>query len=428
MGEHEEFLKLAALAAGGELAPEERTKLEEHLAICSECRQAQKDFKAVIDHAVPGLISELASDAVPHNSSFSQDSAEAAFRKRLSEEDKKSRAVFPPTEPWLSSLVVRRSHGLRRAFDRYHFYMPLAASVLFCLALGVLAFRIGKNRATETSHVEKSSGLVSTSSNGIARERLDQLNRQLAEREKVIAKLKQEIAAKTTENSKLKSSQAEEQARLAADANQKQWNDERSRMTQELAVSRDDLAASEKKLQGFERQSAEDAPHASTFEARAAELSRSLAEQQRMNGELQELLAKDRDIRELMGARDLYIAEVHDVLTTGETRKAFGRVFYTKGKSLIFYAYDLSELPGLKATSTFQVWGNRGPDRAQALKLGMFYEDNVSKKRWVMKFNDKKTLDQIDAVFVTIEPTGGSVKPSGLPLMYVYLKVDANHP
>jgi hypothetical protein len=416
MGEHEEFLKLAALAAGGELASEERTKLEEHLAICSECRQAQKDFEAVIDHAVPGLISELASDALPQNSSFSQDSAEAAFRKRLSEEDKKSRAVFPPTEPWLSSRVVRRSHGLRRAFDRYHFYMPLAASVLFCLALGVLAFRIGKNRATETSQVEKSSGLVSTRSNEIACERLDQLNAQLAEREKAIVKLKQEIAAKTTETSKLKSSQAEEQARLAAaDANQKQWNDERSRMTQELASSREDLAASEKKLQGFERQSAEDAAHASTFEARAAELSRSLAEQRRMNGELQELLAKDRDIRELMGARDLYIAEVHDVLTTGETRKAFGRVFYTKGKSLIFYAYDLSELPGLKAASTFQVWGNRGPDRAQALKLGMFYEDNVSKKRWVMKFNDKKTLDQIDAVFVTIEPPGAASSQVAYP-------------
>jgi hypothetical protein len=103
-------------------------------------------------------------------------------------------------------------------------------------------------------------------------------------------------------------------------------------------------------------------------------------------------------------------------------------VFYTKGKSLIFYAYDLTDLPGLKAASTFQAWGNRGPDRTQALKLGMFYVDNVSKKRWVMKLNDKKALDQIDAVFVTIEPPGGSNKPSGMPLMYAYLNVNANHP
>jgi hypothetical protein len=31
----------------------------------------------------------------------------------------------------------------------------------------------------------------------------------------------------------------------------------------------------------------------------------------------------------------------------------------------------------------------------------MFYEDNAAKKRWVLKYNDKKTLDQIDAVFAT---------------------------
>jgi hypothetical protein len=127
--------------------------------------------------------------------------------------------------------------------------------------------------------------------------------------------------------------------------------------------------------------------------------------------------------------RNLFITEVHDILTTGETRKAFGRLFYTEGKSLIFYAYDLNALPGLKAASTFQAWGYRGPDRSHAVKLEMFYEDNASRKRWVMKFNDKKTLDQIDAVFVTIEPPpGGSSKPSGAPLMYAYLKVNANHP
>jgi hypothetical protein len=58
----------------------------------------------------------------------------------------------------------------------------------------------------------------------------------------------------------------------------------------------------------------------------------------------------------------------------------------------------------------------------------MFYEDNVSKKRWVLKFNDKKTLDQIDAVFVTVEPHGGSERPTGKPLLFAYLKVAANHP
>src|SRR6202035_3842083 len=91
----------------------------------------------------------------------------------------------------------------------------------------------------------------------------------------------------------------------------------------------------------------------------------------------QEFLSNDRDIRELMGARDLYVTEVYDMARTGETQKAFGRVFYTRGKSLVFYAYDLDQRPGRKDARTFQAWGQRGRYRTEALNLGMFYEDNI---------------------------------------------------
>jgi hypothetical protein len=84
-----------------------------------------------------------------------------------------------------------------------------------------------------------------------------------------------------------------------------------------------------------------------------------------------QLLAHDRDIRDLMGARDLYVAEVYDVGDNGTTKKPYGRVFYTKGKSLIFYAYDLDQ-QGIKRAITFQAWGRRGPDRQQALNLAFF--------------------------------------------------------
>jgi hypothetical protein len=60
--------------------------------------------------------------------------------------------------------------------------------------------------------------------------------------------------------------------------------------------------------------------------------------------------------------------------------------------------------------------------------LGVFYEDNSTKKRWILKCDDPKTLAQIDAVFVTIEPNGGSHKPSSKPLLFAYLKVSPNHP
>jgi hypothetical protein len=141
----------------------------------------------------------------------------------------------------------------------------------------------------------------------------------------------------------------------------------------------------------------------------------------------QELLEHDRDIRELMGARELYMADVHDVSGKG-TEKTYGRVFYTKGKSLIFYAFDLDAQPGVQNAKSFQAWGRKGPDKAQARSLGIFYEDNASKKRWVLKAEDPKTLEDIDAVFVTVEPHGGSQHPSGKQLLFASLRISPNHP
>ena len=40
----------------------------------------------------------------------------------------------------------------------------------------------------------------------------------------------------------------------------------------------------------------------------------------------------------------------------------------------------------------------------RALNLGIFYEDNSAKKRWVLKFDNPKALAEIDAVFVTVKP------------------------
>lgn len=43
-------------------------------------------------------------------------------------------------------------------------------------------------------------------------------------------------------------------------------------------------------------------------------------------------------------------------------------------------------------------------------------------------FRITKTLAEIDAVFVTIEPKGGSARPTGKQLLFAYLKADSNHP
>ncbi len=199
-------------------------------------------------------------------------------------------------------------------------------------------------------------------------------------------------------------------------------------MSQKLEAAEAKTQGLQSTLDSLERQSSQDKQRVTALEAKVSDLTGLLRDRENTLDQQQELLAHDRDIRDLMGARDLYVAEVYDVERNGETKKPYGRVFYTKGKSLIFYAYDLDQQAGAKNASTFQAWGRRGPDWQQALNLGIFYVDNSSKKRWVLRFDDPKALAQIDAVFVTVEPNGGSHKPSNKPLLFAYLHIDPNHP
>jgi hypothetical protein len=167
------------------------------------------------------------------------------------------------------------------------------------------------------------------------------------------------------------------------------------------------------------------------LDSKIEDLTAKTRDQDRRLKDAEQYLTSDRDIRELMGARKLYIADVFDVDGSSRTQKPFGRVFYTQGKSLIFYAFDLDRQPGLVNASAFQVWGQREAPQgepASPMNLGILYMDNETNRRWVMRFDDPKQLAEIDAVFVTVEPRGGSHKPTSKPFLYALLRNQANHP
>jgi hypothetical protein len=117
--------------------------------------------------------------------------------------------------------------------------------------------------------------------------------------------------------------------------------------------------------------------------------------------------------------------------SSSRTRKPFGRVFYTQGKSLIFYAFDLDHQPDVKNSGAFQAWGQKETpqgEKAQPVNLGILYMDNEKNRRWALRCDDPRQLAEIDAVFVTVEPHGGSEKPTGKPFLYAMLRKEANHP
>ncbi|MBZ5667553.1 MAG: hypothetical protein LAO30_23520 [Acidobacteriia bacterium] len=202
------------------------------------------------------------------------------------------------------------------------------------------------------------------------------------------------------------------------DALQRQLED----ADQSLRNVRNDLVRTQDERQGALLKAA-------SLETRIDELSSDLRESSASVQRQKGFLASDRDIRELMGARQLYIADVFDVDHNGRKRKTFGRVFYTKGKSLIFYAFDLDQQPGYRDAKAVQVWGSPSEDQSNAVNLGIFYLDSEANRRWVFKSDDPVTLENINAVFVTIERKGTNTKPTGKPFLYAYLRTaPANHP
>jgi hypothetical protein len=208
------------------------------------------------------------------------------------------------------------------------------------------------------------------------------------------------------------------------DRSLQEWAD----LSRELTQAQANAQSLEARLKLAGVQTPSDSAQSLALKTQVNDLNAALEEKDKQVAEERELLQHDQDIRNLIGARNLYIAEIYDVAKNGSTQKPFGRVFYTKDKSLVFYGYDLDQQRGVKQASTFQAWGRRGADRQHDVSLGLFYQDDTSQKRWVLKSNDSRTISQIDAVFVTVEPAGGSKKPSGKPLLFTYLRLDPNHP
>jgi Putative zinc-finger len=439
MSPHEEFLELCAAATAGELSADEQAKLDAHLAVCPECRGAMSEYEAAARTGVAAFAEELApKEQEDTDSSWSVERAEKAFFKRLEneQEQESSKGEHDATD----QVNIGRRFAYRPSEIRWReVWMPFAAAVILALALGIAAYRTGVKRGTDVARTapvpaKESESSLEEQASDAGHERA-QLMSKLAEAAKVIDNLKRQLAEQLGVVNALKSMEGTAaHSTVSGPPTGQTAREAVAQREEELTAAQAKLQDLQKTIDAITAQREEVAARAATLEANVGELTRLVRDREQAldlkEGEVakqQELLEHDRDIRELMGARDLYMAEVHDVSRAG-TDKTYGRVFYTKGKSLIFYAYDLDAQPGLRNASSFQAWGRRGPDKQQALNLGIFYEDNVSKKRWLLKAEDPKTLEDIDAVFVTVEPSGGSHHPSGKQLLFAYLRVSPNHP
>src|SRR4029077_17393385 len=186
---------------------EEKTKLQKHLAICPGCRQAMKEFQAAAAIGSPLFAAEASEERAPKT--WSVEAAEAALRERLACETKQIRteSAHPPD---VSAREFPERNGKPRLSEHWNtVWLPFAAAILLAATLGIYAFRVGMRRGTENAPVPQTA-IEQQPTAGLPQQLSDAahgrevLLAQMAERDKMIASLHQQVEEQSSEISKLR--------------------------------------------------------------------------------------------------------------------------------------------------------------------------------------------------------------------------------
>jgi hypothetical protein len=402
---HEQYEELCALAASGQASQDELEDLRSHLERCLSCRSAAYDFTQISAQALSQIAAKHLHCQIP--SRMTQ-----RFMARARSEGIEMTRENVPQAP---------------AANRRWFFATIGAVAAAALMAGVLTIGRRKSSPVLVEHRQ----LPASQTTGPPPRTVFQDNR--AED----ARLQQQLAA-AREEVKFMSATIQEQ-RVEIESGRKAIDDLNLRLTE--AEKGSALAASDRsqrdarivELEG-EVQAAKSEKNASdtTFalqEGELRELRKQISDAAAALGEQQELAEKGSDVRDLVVARNLHIIDVHDRDGNGKSQRAFGRIFYTEGKSLIFYAYDLSDPRKLDAKVSFYVWGERLGAEKPIRSLGIFHNDDANDGRWVLTFDDPQVLAQINSVFVTAESSKKAIKePGGRRVLFAFLGDKPNHP
>lgn len=424
MSKHDEFDELCALAATGQLSHEEERTLSEHLTGCESCRAACEDFSAILrELPAPkrGILDRDVLRQIDENGFRERFLARGrAEGRRFSEEAERA----PSSSLW----ALRRVLSARQAIAA-----GVMASIVVC-AVGYRALRHSRDNAPKVSAEKIENPVAGSPSTG---SRADSVPARDSEIELTSKALEKTVSELKTQNALLAGRLEASEKELATSQAEKQdfqqtlarVNDMNSQLAAQMEQNSHLLAETKGEL---DKARGDQAAMETEVSAERGEVSR-LSEQVRLQtaslDQDRDLLVAGRDITNLMGARNLHIIDVHDANGSGKDQRSFGRVFYTEGKSLIFYAFDLDEKKVANAKYTFEAWGERLGQPASVKSLGVLYVDDKDQKRWVLKVDDPRQLAAIDSVFVTLEPhDGAGEQPRGHKILYAFLSGQANHP
>jgi hypothetical protein len=410
---HEQFEELAAVAARGELTPTQEAELNLHLLDCDQCRQIYQEYEELHAPLRPEL--DAATEILIESR---REKVKAAVLQETTGPQAQVRVHVPPDAPspsmafqwnllrplWpaLAAMVIGLAFWLGLHYER----RVLSASLQETdrpplIQADTPAPTVGAQSQTQKSAIDI---------------QYTQLTSDLrAERERG-ARLDAELTGKNRELRDSESTRLLLQQRVDSESDE-------LRSTQAL------LATKTEELRQIEAAKASDSNRVAALQYQVQDLTEKLNDETQSLNRERQLLANGRDIRDIIGARNLHIIDVYDTDAGGNTRKSFARAFYTEGKSLIFYAYDLPARGTEDGKYVYTAWGERNGNKTKVQKLGILLNDDKGQKRWALNFSDLKVLTEIDSVFVTLERVGmDGTEPKGKRMLTAYLDSQLNHP
>jgi hypothetical protein len=409
MIEHESYEILCALAASGRASDDDLKQLSDHMSQCADCREQLSDFV------------QLSAQVLPlHADTYKPRQVPSGMTKRFRE---RARAEGITLDGSPRSVL---NHRLASS-------LAWSAAAAILVLVGVFAFRNVhglRRRGADSETVARampnpaqkapSDAAVTEGNRQFAK--IAELQRQLSSSEQDIVRLKQLIVDLQHELGTAKSAQENASSHISS-------------VESENAVLRAGESAKNSQLADLDRQlkekqsaTVEEIATLAEKESELEKLGNQLTERQRELDRERQLLAASAQARDLITARNLHIIDVHDNDRSGR-QVPFGRIFYTEGQSLIFYAYDLDAAEGRNTKVAFHVWGGTLGDQKRVRNLGIFRSEDAAAGRWVLTFDDPRVLAQINTVFVTAESAKNTQdQPKGKRILYAFLGDRPNHP
>src|SRR3984957_5264009 len=216
-GPHDEFLELCAVSTSGELTDDEQKRLQEHLAICASCRESLRQYESIVSDVIPAVAATEESERLQPTETWpkkKQGQVERALFDRLAGEGK-----HPPEETGKkngSSIFPQRILPFSSESTWRNVWMVYAAGILLFCALSFFAYRVGMHRATDAAKGPQPTKQESAPAHSSLEEQLRApghahaiINTAIAQRDKIIADLRRQLARQSSEINELKAAQSQ---------------------------------------------------------------------------------------------------------------------------------------------------------------------------------------------------------------------------